>query len=207
MEIRWLGADRLLLEGKQATVLMSSGLDDADGLPVDVDIRVLGLPTSRPAGNRPSSSGFLIDGPGEYEVQSAFIIGVQALRSPADRQPTEEDRCQVTNVDLEGLRVCHLGELGRKLTRDQVETLGEVDILALPLASLTPALAAELVAQLEPALVIPLADGADAEIPAGLTATFLEEMAADPEPAEKHLRVEAARLPEEPTVVRLRVTP
>ena len=199
MEITWLADGGLRLSSRTAVLVI-----DSPRPPAKCDVALFSRSLDQAQRAALADGPFIIDGPGEFEVHGAFVIGVQASRAPGGAETeSEDDRCQVFCVELDGIQVCHLGILGRKLSKAQVEALGEVHALFLPLPTLGPSLAAELVAQIEPPLVVPLAPGAGDETPAGNVAKFLEEMAAPLEAAEARLVVDLARLPGEPTVVRL----
>ena len=61
--------------------------------------------------------------------------------------------------ESEGLRVCHLGDLGHILTHEQVDEIGKIDALLVPVGgtyTITGTEAAEVTAQLRPNLVIPM---------------------------------------------------
>src|SRR5690606_15736601 len=65
--------------------------------------------------------------------------------------------CYTFQVD--GLTVCHLGDLGHKLSGEQAEELSGVDVLMVPVGghyTIDGATAAEVVSQLEPQIVIPM---------------------------------------------------
>jgi L-ascorbate metabolism protein UlaG (beta-lactamase superfamily) len=55
--------------------------------------------------------------------------------------------------------VCHLGSLGHSLKANQVEALGDVDILLVPIggqATLNSTRAVEVISQIEPRIVVPM---------------------------------------------------
>jgi L-ascorbate metabolism protein UlaG (beta-lactamase superfamily) len=62
-------------------------------------------------------------------------------------------------IEIDELTVCHLGDLGHPLSAEQVEELGTIDILMVPVGGIStinaPA-AAAVVRQLEPKIVIPM---------------------------------------------------
>src|SRR4030042_2757842 len=75
---------------------------------------------------------FLIDGPGEYEIKEVFIQGISAFHD--DSQGKERGKMTIFTIEAEELRLCHLGALGQKeLTSDQLEKIGEIDILMIPI--------------------------------------------------------------------------
>ena len=80
-------------------------------------------------GGRAGKSGFVIDGPGEYEVKEIFIKGFM-------------DKTFL--ITFEGLKLCFLGS-GEK--QDEIE---DIDILFVPVDSYKRAVA------LEPAIMIPI---------------------------------------------------
>jgi L-ascorbate metabolism protein UlaG (beta-lactamase superfamily) len=96
----------------------------------------------------------IVSGPGEYEVANVLIAGVATSMEP---------RVGPTNTAyvfrLDDLIVCHLGDLREPLTDQQVEDLGNIDVLLVPVGgggALNAAQAAPVIAQLTPLLVIPM---------------------------------------------------
>jgi L-ascorbate metabolism protein UlaG (beta-lactamase superfamily) len=62
-------------------------------------------------------------------------------------------------IEIDGVRVCHLGDLGHRLDDADAETVSSVDVLLVPVGGRTAmnaAQAAEVVRQLEPRYVIPM---------------------------------------------------
>ncbi len=62
-------------------------------------------------------------------------------------------------MEIDEISVCHLGDLGHVLTAEQVEELDNVDVLLLPVggvSTINAPMAAEVVRQLEPNVVIPM---------------------------------------------------
>jgi len=60
---------------------------------------------------------------------------------------------------MDGITLCHLGDLGHPLDPHLVEELGDVDILFLPVGEMSTIpvdIAVEIVRQLEPPVVIPM---------------------------------------------------
>lgn len=100
----------------------------------------------------------VLTGPGEYEVK-----GVQFLGVATGLRPAEDGARPGLNVafvvESEDLRVLHLGAIGTRLTAEQKEQLGDVDVLLVPLdgeGALDPAEAARMTRELEPRVVIPI---------------------------------------------------
>lgn len=146
---------------------------------------------------------YVIRGPGEYEVHGIFVVGVESAGGEQAAAPGASNT--IYCMDVDGVTVCHLGHLRHALSQSQVEALGNVDVLLLPVGggqALGPMAAVDTVNQIEPAIVIPLQDTGDAV--SGPMEQFLREMGAADHAARPSLRVDAQRLPEEPQVVLLR---
>ncbi len=103
-------------------------------------------------------------------------------------------------IEVEDLRVCHLGSIGHVPTSDQVEEIGNVDILLVPVGggdSLDAPPAAETVSLIEPKLVIPMHFKTDIEKTAlDPIERFLKEMGAKTTETHAKIAVTRSSLPE-----------
>ena len=101
---------------------------------------------------------FLIEGPGEYEIREIFIQGIPAFHD--DLQGKERGKTTIFTIEAEELRLCHLGDLGQKeLTPDQLEKIGEIDILMIPIGgnyTISGKEAVKIMSQIEPKIIIPM---------------------------------------------------
>ncbi|MFQ5880482.1 MAG: MBL fold metallo-hydrolase [Dehalococcoidia bacterium] len=141
----------------------------------------------------------VVGGPGEYEIAGAFITGVATYH---DRQRGEQrGKNTVYVIAVEGLRVCHLGDLGHAPTSDQVEEMGGVDVLLVPVggqATLSAAQAAEVVSLLEPRVVVPMHYQTPAtSVPLDPVEPFLKEMGQEAVEATPRLSLTRSNLPHE----------
>jgi len=105
-----------------------------------------------------SKNPFLIEGPGEYEIKEVFIQGIPAFHDNVSGK--ERGTNTIYIIEAEGLRICHLGDFGQKeLTLEQLEKIGGVDILMLPVGGIYTISAKEapkIMAQIEPKITIPM---------------------------------------------------
>jgi L-ascorbate metabolism protein UlaG (beta-lactamase superfamily) len=153
----------------------------------------------------PAKPGMVIDGPGEYEVKGTMITGVPTRLHTDD--PEARNTATMYSVAIDGVKVGLLGNIEPNLTDAQIESLGQVDILVLPVGghglTLDATAAAKIISQLEPKYVVPTHydDGkTHYEMPQAQLEVFLKEMGATPEPVAK-LRVTARDMPLETAVV------
>ena len=103
-------------------------------------------------------SPFLIDGPGEYERAQVKVLGIATFHD--DKEGAERGLNTVYAIDMEGMRVAHLGDFAEKaLSDEKLEALGTVDILMVPVGGVVTAdgeAAASITNSIEPKIVIPM---------------------------------------------------
>ncbi len=203
MDITFLGAGCVKLSGKSITVVCDP-YSDANGLP-KLNLRADVVTESGPEGFGHVASAMTIDTPGEYEVRGATIIGVPA------RLHIDESgyRGTVFSILIDGVNVVVTGNISGNLDEQQVENLGQVDVLVVPVGgkglTLDAEGAAEVVTQIEPSYVIPVHydDGATTySMPQDDVQTFLKEMGSSPE-AQSKFRVNPKEAPAETQVILL----
>jgi L-ascorbate metabolism protein UlaG (beta-lactamase superfamily) len=100
---------------------------------------------------------FTIDGPGEYEVGGVMIAGVRTYH---DKQKGAELGANTVYViHMDDVVFCHLGDLGHELTTHQLDEIGNVDVLFIPVGggeTIGPAQAVSVISQIEPRIVVPM---------------------------------------------------
>ena len=101
---------------------------------------------------------FLIQGPGEYEVKKVFVQGISSWHD--DKLGRERGPNTIYTIEAEDLKLCHLGDLGQKeLTPEQLEAIGDVDILMIPIGGVYTISAKEgirVMSQIESRIIIPM---------------------------------------------------
>ncbi|MBU1177166.1 MAG: MBL fold metallo-hydrolase [Patescibacteria group bacterium] len=101
------------------------------------------------------SQPFIIDSAGEYEIKGVSIVG---CRSFHDQEKKEQNIIYVMEIDK--IRICHLGDFGQdKLEDKQIEKIGNIDILMIPVGgncTIEAKRAVKIVNQIEPRIIIPM---------------------------------------------------
>lgn len=156
-----------------------------------------------------SEARVIIQAPGEYEVGDFFIRAAAATRH-LDME-TEAKLSTLYHIDTGDVRIGLIGNVKNKLDDDQLETIGVIDILVIPVGgggyTLDATNAASIVRQVEPKVVIPIhyADsGLRYEVPQDTLETFTKELGAPVEQMDKFKLKGAAALPPTLTVVALK---
>lgn len=94
---------------------------------------------------------FVIAHAGEFEVRGVAVTGVHAPKKDGSAHT-------VYRFDAEDMSIGYLGALDRTLTDKEIEALGTIDVLVIPAGGgdvLGASGAAEVIAQVEPRLIIP----------------------------------------------------
>ncbi len=101
---------------------------------------------------------FIIDTPGEYEIKDVFIKVIPGFHD--NNNGKERGQIIMFTITTEGMKIGFLSDLGQKeLTNGQVEDLGNIDILLIPVGgtyTITAKDATEIINQIEPGIVIPM---------------------------------------------------
>jgi L-ascorbate metabolism protein UlaG (beta-lactamase superfamily) len=160
MDISWLGHSCFKIKGSHTAVITdpySPGLGYSLGKPaaniVTVSHQHAGHSYVEGIDGKPK----LISGPGEYEIGGVLIIGIPAYHD--DEGGAKRGRNTIYLMEVDEVSICHLGDLGHLLTTNQVEELGNVDVLLLPvggISTIDATVAAKVVRQLEPKVVVPM---------------------------------------------------
>jgi L-ascorbate metabolism protein UlaG (beta-lactamase superfamily) len=159
-EITWLGHSCFRIKSKDA-VIITDPYDKSVGLgTLNQKGDIVTVSHDHPGHNAVAGvkgDPYVVNGPGEFEVRGVFVTGVWSF---ADEQKgAERGRNCIFLFHLDDLVVCHLGSLGHSLSTQQIEAIGEVNVLLVPIdenTSLTAARAAEVISQLEPHIVVPM---------------------------------------------------
>ena len=160
MDISWLGHSCFRIKGKQVTVITdpySPTLGYSLGKPtahiVTVSHQHPGHSYIQGIGGEPRP----VTGPGEYEISGVLIIGINTFHDAEGG--IKRGKNTVYLIEVDEIAICHLGDLGHVLTAEQVEEIDNVDVLLLPVggvSTINAPMAAEVVRQLEPKVVIPM---------------------------------------------------
>lgn len=217
MELTWYGRTCVRLRGKDAVVVCDPypSIVGPTGRGISGDIVTFSHPDDEPP---PKAKGrlardaatvlptsleraFDLVGPGEYEVKQVLITGVRTYRD--DQRGAERGRQTAFAIELDGVHTIHLGDIGHLLSEESLADIGSVDVACVPVGgALTATRAAELVAQLDPKIVVPLPVCAEEADCAEALRRFLHEMGAQPTP-QARLSVTPTSLPSETTTILL----
>lgn len=199
MDVTFHGANALRMSSKKANLVFDDNLAELGltSITKDGDISLF---TAAEHPTPKAKSQLIIDYPGEYEVSGVSIRGV-AARSHMDEEGKKS--AVIYRLIAEDLRICVMGHVHPDLDNEQLEAIGIIDVLFIPVGgngyTLDGLGALKLINNIEPHLVVPTHfDDAKVKYPVpqaplaeALKAIALESL----EPVDK-LKLKSADLPE-----------
>ena len=160
MEISWLGHSCFIIKGKETTIVTDPCHPDL-GYPLnELKAYVVTISHFHPGHSYiegVADNPKQIKGPGEYEIGGVFITGIASFHD-AEKGKIRGDNT-IYIIEMDGIKLCHLGDLGHPLTSAMVEEIGTIDILFLPVGGVFTIdihVAVETLRQLNPHIVIPM---------------------------------------------------
>jgi L-ascorbate metabolism protein UlaG (beta-lactamase superfamily) len=157
LDITWYGLSCFRLAERGRITVITDPFSESVGLPpLKLKGDIVTISHDVPGHNNLDAiktEAHTLRGPGEYEIGGVFVTGV-ALND------VENNRQNVAYLfDYDGLTVLHLGDLSHVPSQSEVESLGQVNVLLIPVGGglgLKAAQAAEVVALFEPYFVVPM---------------------------------------------------
>jgi L-ascorbate metabolism protein UlaG (beta-lactamase superfamily) len=166
MKVKWLGHAAFLLTSDSGTRILtdpykSGSFDGAVGYkPITEQAHVV-------TASHEHDDHYCLDGlpegyecvtsAGEHEAAGIKIRGVKTYH---DTSKGKERGANVIFVmDIDGIKVCHLGDLGHALSDEEITAIGKVDVLLVPVGgfyTIGPKEAVEVVKALSPSVVVPM---------------------------------------------------
>ncbi len=160
MEITWFGYSCFRLKGKNTTVItdpfppgLGYSLEKQSARVVTISHQHPNHSYSAAVGGDPK----VVYRPGEYEIGGVLVIGIATYHDTEKGATLGKNN--VFAIEVDDVNICHLGDLGHELSSNQIEELGNVDVLLVPVGggtTITAAQGAALVRSIEPKIVIPM---------------------------------------------------
>ena len=202
MDITWYGLSCFRLSERNFASIVTDPFDKSIGLALP-KLKAEVTTQSHDAPGHSNAAGVqgvdhTLDGPGEYEIGNVFITGIATRRASNQRNV-------MFRFDFNGVVVAHPGDLAKVPTQAQIEALGTINVLLLPVGggnSLNAVDAAELVSMIEPNIVVPMhyaTDGLKLDLDG--PERFLKEVGAEEIEPMASLRITSSSLSEETQIV------
>jgi len=160
MEITWLGHSCFRIKGKEVT-LIADPCDKSIGYsPGKLVANIVTVSHDHPGHSyvqAVENSPKILSRPGEYEVGGVFITGISTFHDEERGKSRGKNTSYL--IEMDDIRLCHLGDLGHVPSPRQIEDLGSIDVLFVPVggvSTIDAKIAAEIVRLINPKIIIPM---------------------------------------------------
>ncbi len=99
----------------------------------------------------------VVDGPGDFEFEGIRVVARPTFHD--ESKGKERGKNLVSVVELDGMRIAHLGDLGHALGKEDLDALDRVDVLFVPVGghfTIDAGAAAALIGEIGPGIAIPM---------------------------------------------------
>ncbi|KKS52183.1 MAG: Zn-dependent hydrolase of the beta-lactamase fold protein [Parcubacteria group bacterium GW2011_GWA2_42_28] len=165
MDITFLGHSSFKIRGKNGIVVCDP-FSPKIGFPfpkVSADIVTIShhhfdhFAIDQISGTSRKDKPYVIDSPGEYEL---LDIAVSVHPSFHDAENGKlRGKNNITVIRIEGIAIAHLGDLGHLLSDSDINSLGAIDVLIIPVGgeyTIGSKQAVEIAEAIEPSIVVPM---------------------------------------------------
>jgi L-ascorbate metabolism protein UlaG (beta-lactamase superfamily) len=212
MDITYLGHSSFRIKGKTTTLVTDPYASEEVGLkfPKHVAADIVTVSHDHADHNvvdQIEGPPYVLHGPGEYEIKGVGVIGISTYHD--EEKGEKRGKNTIYRMEMDGINIVHLGDLGHTLSADIVDELDGVDILMVPVGGIytvDPAKAVEIINELEPSIVLPMHYGRPELVAKtygelSTLAAFLKEIGKQEVVAQPKLSITKDKLPEQMQVV------
>lgn len=161
MEIKWLGHSSFLLTDSKGRKLLTDPFDTTVGYAVfEGDCDVVTISHEHFDHNytdKVKNKAEIVNKIGFFNVCDIPITGIHSFHDNVNGAKRGDNTIYI--VEMDGYRLCHLGDLGHMLSDDTIEKLGDIDVLFIPVGgnfTIDGKEAATLAYKISPHIIIPM---------------------------------------------------
>ncbi len=160
--IKWLGHSAFLITANNGTTIITDPYGQYDGLnyePISesANISLISHQHGDHCGGNVTGNPQVIDKAGNAIANGIEFRGIASHHDQSSG--TQRGDNIIFCFTLDGIKVCHLGDLGHLLSNEQVQEIGEVDILMIPVGgffTINASEATQVCNQIKPKVIIPM---------------------------------------------------
>ena len=161
MKVKWLGHASFLITADDGTRIITDPYEPNDSLKYG-EINEAADVVTTSHGHSDHNNVKAVQGSPQVMEKSGEIKGIRFESISAyhdDSSGSQRGANTIFYFEVDGIRVCHLGDLGHPLDDAAVGKIGKVDVLLLPVGgffTIDAAVATGVMEKLSPAIVIPM---------------------------------------------------
>lgn len=212
MLIKYLGHSAFLIKNKEGVRIITDPYSATRGIhykPIDENADIVTVSHEHWDHNAVDSVGgnpVVVRGEGKRNIRGTTISGIPTFHDK--KRGKERGKNTVFVLDTDGLRLCHLGDLGHKLDEEQISLIGSVDICLIPVGgyfTIDAKEAKEVIESIQPKVVIPMHFKTSAiDFPIAGVEDFLKDVERIKRVDSPEYEIEKDKLPPEREVVVLK---
>jgi len=163
MKIKWLGHASFLITSDSGTKIITDPYEQILGMKygeINESADIVTISHEHGDHNNPSAvkgNPQVLNESPAVDVKGIAFRGIDTYHD--DSGGSERGSNIIFCFGVDGVTVCHLGDLGHMLSEDQVSAIGKVDVLMIPVGgnfTIGAGQADEVIAMLKPSVVIPM---------------------------------------------------
>lgn len=161
MKLRWLGHSSFLLEESTGTSVVTDPYHPYIGIEMpEVEVDVVTVSHKHDDHDNVEvikGNPMIIDTVGSFDVKGIGILGIETYHDEVEGEKRGKNLIYKYRID--GIDVCHMGDVGVECTPELAEAIGPVNILLLPVGgeyTIDAEIAKDYVDKLMPDMVIPM---------------------------------------------------
>lgn len=163
MKVKWLGHASFLISSETGVKIITDPYPQGSGLsyvPINEAADVITMSHDHFDHNNVSSvqgKPQVITDSGDYNIKGIQFNGIATHHD--ESQGKERGASTVFCFLVDGVKLCHLGDLGHRLSQEQIDKIGSIDILFVPIGgvfTIDAKMAGTVVDDLKPKVAIPM---------------------------------------------------
>jgi L-ascorbate metabolism protein UlaG (beta-lactamase superfamily) len=160
MKLKWFGHSCFLLTSDSGIRVLTDPYNEMVGKLPAIEAEIVTVSHQHGDHNNVKAvkgPSTVVDKPGTFYGDGVEVSGIETAHDESGG--SKRGKNIVFKISMDGIGFCHCGDLGHLLTPEQVKAVGKVDVLMVPVGGLYTIdadMAAKVVAQLKPAIVVPM---------------------------------------------------
>ena len=165
MKIKWYGHSAFLITSNQGVKIITDPYESgAYGgalsyaeITEEADIITVSHDHADHYTTKLKGKPYLINKEGNYSIKDIKFIGIPTYHDTSEGK--ERGKNLLFCFTMDGIKVCHCGDLGHRLNKEELNKLGKVDLLLIPVGgfyTLEPVDSIKVCQDINPKIVIPM---------------------------------------------------